>query len=412
MERRVVVTGLGAITPIGNNVNDFWNGIKEGSCGIEEITKFDVTEYKVKLAAEIKGYNPDDHFDKKTSKRMDPFSQYAIVASREAMKDAGITPENTDMTRVAAIISSGIGGLTTIEKDNRALVEKGPDRVSPMYIPMSIVNMTAGNVAIDLGIKGESISIVTACASGTHSIGEAYRMIKHGYQEVALAGGTESSITPTGIAGFMNIKALTQQTDKTRASIPFDKERSGFVMGEGAGILVLEELEHAQKRGAKIYAEIVGYGATSDAYHITSPAPDGEGAARAMKNAMEEAGIEPKQVTYINAHGTSTHLNDLGETLAVKLAFGEASKKVMMSSTKGNTGHLLGAAGGVEAIACVKAIEDNYVPATIGYQMPDEECDLDIVPNQGRNVTVEYAMSNSLGFGGHNSCILLKKYVH
>lgn len=412
MERRVVVTGLGAITPIGNNVNDFWNGIKEGICGIEEITKFDVTEYKVKLAAEIKGYQPDDHFDKKTSKRMDPFSQYAIVASREAMKDAGITGENTDMTRVAAIISSGIGGLTTIEKDNRALVEKGPDRVSPMYIPMSIVNMAAGNVAIDLGIKGESISIVTACASGTHSIGEAYRMIKHGYQEVALAGGTESAITPTGIAGFMNIKALTQETNKTRASIPFDKERSGFVMGEGAGILVLEELEHAQKRGAKIYAEVVGYGATSDAYHITSPAPDGEGAARAMKNAMKEAGIEPEQVSYINAHGTSTHLNDLGETLAVKLAFGEASKKVMMSSTKGNTGHLLGAAGGIEAIACIKAIEESYVPATIGYQVPDEECDLDIVPNQGRNVSLEYAMSNSLGFGGHNSCILFKKYVH
>lgn len=411
MERRVVVTGLGAITPIGNNVNDFWKGIKEGKCGIEEITKFDVTEYKVKLAAEIKDYQPDDHFDKKTSKRMDPFSQYAIIASREAIKDAGITPENTDMTRVAAIISSGIGGLTTIERDNRALVEKGPDRVSPMYIPMSIVNMAAGNVAIDLGIKGESLSIVTACASGTHSIGEAYRMIKHGYQEVALAGGTESSITPTGIAGFMNIKALTQQTDKTRASIPFDKERSGFVMGEGAGIIVLEELEHAQKRGANIYAEVVGYGATSDAYHITSPSPEGEGAARAMQNAMKEAKITPEEVTYINAHGTSTHLNDLGETLAVKLAFGEASRQVMMSSTKGNTGHLLGAAGGVEAIACIKAIEDSFVPPTIGYQVPDEECDLDIVPNQGRNRRVNYAMSNSLGFGGHNSCILLKKYV-
>lgn len=411
MERRVVVTGLGAITPIGNNVNDFWKGIKEGKCGIEEITKFDVTEYKVKLAAEIKDYEPDDHFDKKTSKRMDPFSQYAIIASREAIKDAGITPENTDMTRVAAIISSGIGGLTTIERDNRALVEKGPDRVSPMYIPMSIVNMAAGNVAIDLGIRGESLSIVTACASGTHSIGEAYRMIKHGYQEVALAGGTESSITPTGIAGFMNIKALTQQTDKTRASIPFDKERSGFVMGEGAGIIVLEELEHAQKRGANIYAEVVGYGATSDAYHITSPSPEGEGAARAMQNAMKEAKITPEEVTYINAHGTSTHLNDLGETLAVKLAFGEASRQVMMSSTKGNTGHLLGAAGGVEAIACIKAIEDSFVPPTIGYQVPDEECDLDIVPNQGRNREVNYAMSNSLGFGGHNSCILLKKYV-
>ena len=411
MERRVVVTGLGAITPIGNNVEAFWNGIKEGKCGIDEITKFDTTQYKVKLAAEVKGYEPEEHFDKKEGKRLDTFSQYAIVAAREAIKDAGLTAENTDMTRVAAIISSGIGGLTTIEKENRALIEKGPDRVSPMYIPMSIVNMAAGNVAIDLGIKGESISIVTACASGTHSIGEAYRMIKHGYQDAALAGGTESSITPTGIAGFMNIKALTQATDKTRASIPFDKERSGFVMGEGAGILVLEELEHAQKRGAKIYAEIVGYGATSDAYHITSPSPDGEGGARAMKKAIEEAKIKPEEVTYINAHGTSTHLNDVGETLAVKLAFGEAAKKVMMSSTKGNTGHLLGAAGGVEAVACVKAIEDSFVPPTIGYKIPDEECDLDIVPNQGRNIEIKYAMSNSLGFGGHNSSILFKKYV-
>ena len=312
------------------------------------------------------------------------------------------------MTRVATIISTGIGGLGTIEKENRNLVEKGPDRVSPMYIPMSIVNMAAGNVAIDLGLKGESFCVVTACASGTHSIGEAYRMIKYGYQDAAVAGGTEASITPTGIAGFSNIKALTQAEDVTRASIPFDKERSGFVMGEGAGVLVLEEYEHAKKRNAKIYAEVVGYGATSDAYHITSPSPDGEGTARAMTNAMKEAGINPEQVTYINAHGTSTHLNDLGETLAVKLAFGEAAGKVMMSSTKGNTGHLLGAAGGVEAVACVKAIEDSFVPPTIGYKVPDEECDLDIVPNKGRNQKIAYAMSNSLGFGGHNSSILFK----
>ena len=339
---------------------------------------------------------------------MDLFSQYAIVVAREAIKDAGITAENTDMTRVATIISTGIGGLGTIEKENRNLVEKGPDRVSPMYIPMSIVNMAAGNVAIDLGLKGESFCVVTACASGTHSIGEAYRMIKHGYQDAAVAGGTEASVTPTGIAGFSNIKALTQAEDVTRASIPFDKERSGFVMGEGAGVLVLEEYEHAKKRNAKIYAEVVGYGATSDAYHITSPSPDGEGAARAMKNAMKEAKINPEQVTYINAHGTSTHLNDLGETLAVKLAFGEAANKVMMSSTKGNTGHLLGAAGGVEAVACVKAIEDSFVPPTIGYKVPDEECDLDIVPNKGRNQKIAYAMSNSLGFGGHNSSILFK----
>ena len=408
MERRVVVTGLGAITPIGNTVEEFWKGIKEGKCGIDKITKFDTSDYKVKIAAEVKGYNEDEFFDKRTAKRMDLFSQYAIVAAREAIKDAEITAENTDMTRIATIISTGIGGLGTIEKENRNLVEKGPERVSPMYIPMSIVNMAAGNVAIDLGLKGESFCVVTACASGTHSIGEAYRMIKHGYQDAAVAGGTEASITPTGIAGFSNIKALTQAEDVTRASIPFDKERSGFVMGEGAGVLVLEEYEHAKKRNAKIYAEVVGYGATSDAYHITSPSPDGEGAARAMKNAMKEAKINPEQVTYINAHGTSTHLNDLGETLAVKLAFGEAANKVMMSSTKGNTGHLLGAAGGVEAVACVKAIEDSFVPPTIGYRVPDEECDLDVVPNKGRNQKVAYAMSNSLGFGGHNSSILFK----
>ncbi len=408
MERRVVVTGLGAITPIGNTVEEFWKGIKEGKCGIDKITKFDTSDYKVKIAAEVKGYNEDEFFDKRTAKRMDLFSQYAIVAAREAIKDAKITAENTDMTRIATIISTGIGGLGTIEKENRNLVEKGPERVSPMYIPMSIVNMAAGNVAIDLGLKGESFCVVTACASGTHSIGEAYRMIKHGYQDAAVAGGTEASITPTGIAGFSNIKALTQAEDVTRASIPFDKERSGFVMGEGAGVLVLEEYEHAKKRNAKIYAEVVGYGATSDAYHITSPSPDGEGAARAMKNAMKEAKINPEQVTYINAHGTSTHLNDLGETLAVKLAFGEAANKVMMSSTKGNTGHLLGAAGGVEAVACVKAIEDSFVPPTIGYKVPDEECDLDVVPNKGRNQKVAYAMSNSLGFGGHNSSILFK----
>ncbi len=410
MERRVVITGLGAITPIGNTVEEFWKGIKEGKCGIDKITHFDTSDYKVKIAAELKGYNAEEYFDKKQAKRLDLFSQYAIIASREAMKQSGITQENTNMERVGTIISSGIGGLGTIEKENRTLLEKGPDRLSPMYIPMSISNMAAGNVAIDLGIKGESISVVTACAGATHSIGEAFRMIRHGYQDVVLAGGTEAPITPTGIAGFTNIKALTQEKNIERASIPFDKERSGFVMGEGAGIIVLEELEHAITRGANIIAEIVGYGATSDAYHITSPSPDGEGGARAMKIAIEDAKIKPEEITYINAHGTSTHLNDSGETKAVKKALGEASKKVMMSSTKGNTGHLLGAAGGVEAIVCAKAIQDNFVPATINYKVPDEECDLDIVPNKGRNVQIKYAMSNSLGFGGHNSSIILKKY--
>ena len=411
MERRVVVTGIGAVTPIGNTATDFWAGIKAGKCGIDEITKVDTSDLKVKLAAEVKDFNPEDYFDRRTARRMDLYSQYAVVASREALKDSGITEENTDMTRVGTVIGSGIGGLNTMEKDIGACAIKGPDRVSPMFIPMGIPNMAAGNVTIDLGLKGESVAMVTACATGTHSIGESYRMIKHGYQDAVLAGGTEAPITKTGIAGFQNIKALTQATDKNRASIPFDLERSGFVMGEGAAVIVLEELEHAKKRGAHIYAEIVGYGASSDAYHITSPLPDGEGAARAMVSAMEDAKIKPEDVTYINAHGTSTHLNDAGETMAIKKALGEeASKKVLVSSTKSNTGHLLGAAGGVEAIVCVKAIEEGFVPATINYKVEDPECDLDIVPNEGRNVEVKYAMSNSLGFGGHNGSIIFKKY--
>ena len=411
MERRVVITGLGALTPIGNNTEEFWNGIKEGKCGIDEIKSFDITNFKVKLAAELKGYNPEDYFEKREAKRLDKFSQYAMIVAREAWKDSGLDKEKENMERVGIIIGSGIGGIQTIETEHEKCMTKGPDRVSPMYIPMGISNMATGNVAIDIGAKGESIAIVTACATGTHSIGESFRMIKHGYQDVVLAGGTEAGITPLGIAGFANIKALTKSEDKTRASIPFDKERSGFVMGEGAGVIVLEELEHAKKRGAKIYAEIVGYGATSDAYHITSPAPGGEGGARAMKIAMEEAHVNPEEITYINAHGTSTHLNDSYETQAIKTALGEeVAKRVMVSSTKGHTGHLLGAAGGVEAIVCAKAIEEGFVPATINYKVPDEECDLDVVPNEGRKVEVKYAMSNSLGFGGHNSSILLKKY--
>lgn len=410
MERRVVVTGVGAITPIGNNVEEFWKGIKENKCGIDTIKTFDVSDFKVKLAAEIKEYNPEEYLDKRAARRLDKFSQYAIIAAREAMKDSMITKENTDMERVGAFIGSGMGGLETIEKENKVCFEKGYDKISPMYIPMVISNMAAGNVAIDLGLRGESFSIATACSSSTHCIGESYRAIKHGYQDVVFTGGTEASITPTGIAGFTNIKALSQAEDKNRASIPFDKERSGFVMGEGAGVIVLEELEHAKKRGAKIYAEIIGYGASSDAYHITSPAPDGEGGARAMVSAMKDANISPDKIEYINAHGTSTHLNDLCETQAIKTALGEHSKKVMVSSTKGNTGHLLGAAGAVEAIACIKAIEDSFVPPTINYKVKDEECDLDVVPNEGRNVKLNYVMSNSLGFGGHNSSIILKRY--
>ena len=410
MERRVVITGLGAITPIGNNTEDFWKGIKEGKCGIDEITQFDTTNFKVKLAAEVKGFEPEEHFDRRTARRLDRFSQFAIVASREAWKDSKLDKEKENMERVGVILGSGIGGLKTMEEDITNLIQKGPDRVSAMFIPMTICNMAAGNVAIELGIKGESISMVTACASGAHCIGESFRMIKNGYQDIVVAGGTEASITPVGVAGFTNIKALSQAQDKNRASIPFDKERNGFVMGEGAGIVIMEELEHALKRGAKIYAEVVGYGATSDAYHITSPAPGGEGGARAMELAMQEAGAKPEDITYINAHGTSTHLNDSCETEAIKTALGEASKKVMVSSTKSNTGHLLGAAGGVEAVVCAKAIEEGFVPPTINYQVPDEECDLDVVPNEGRKVEVKYAMSNSLGFGGHNASILLKKY--
>ena len=410
MERRVVITGLGAITPIGNNAKEFWEGIKAGKCGIDEITHFDTTNFKVKLAAEVKGYNPEEYFDRKAAKRLDTFSQFAIIAAKEAWEDSKLDKEKENMERVGVIIGSGIGGLETMEKEMANIHEKGPDRVSPMFIPMNIANMAAGNVAIELGAKGESISMVTACASGTHCIGESFRMIKNGYQDIVISGGTEAAITPIGIAGFTNIKALSQATDKNRASVPFDKERSGFVMGEGAGIVILEELEHAKSRNAKIYAEVVGYGATSDAYHITSPAPGGEGGARAMKIAMEEANVKPKEITYINAHGTSTHLNDSCETEAIKTALGEASKKVMVSSTKGHTGHLLGAAGGVEAVVCAKSVEEGFVPATINYKVPDEECDLDVVPNEGRKVEVKYAMSNSLGFGGHNATILFKKY--
>ncbi len=410
MERRVVVTGIGAITPIGNNVEEFWEGIKQFKCGIDEITLFDTTGYKVKLAAEVKNYNPEEYFDRKQAKRMDRFTQFAIIAAKEAFKKSGITAENTNMERVGVIIGSGIGGLRTIEMENQKLQEKGPDRVSPMYIPMAITNMASGNIAIELGAKGESETIVTACASATHSIGQSYRMIKHGYEDVMIAGGAEASITPSGIAGFTNMKALSTTPDKTRASIPFDKERNGFIMGEGAGILILEELEHAKKRGAKIYAELIGYGATSDAYHITSPAPNGEGGAKAMIKAMEDANIKPEQIDYINVHGTSTSLNDSCETSAIKTALGASAKTVKISSSKGNTGHLLGAAGGVEAVLCVKAIQDNFIPPTINYKVPDEECDLNVVPNKGIEEQVNIVMSNSLGFGGHNSSIILKRY--
>jgi 3-oxoacyl-[acyl-carrier-protein] synthase II len=410
MERRVVITGIGAITPIGKNVLETWNGIEEKKCGIDNITLFDNTNFKTKLAAEVKEYNSNDYFDVKQAKRLDRTSQFAIIAAREAVKDSNITKENTDFDKTGVFIGSGIGGLRTIQEQCEINVKKGNRRVSPMFIPMSIANMPAGNVSIEFGFKGESTCNVTACASSTQSIGEAFRTIKYGYEDVIIAGGAESSICSVGVAGFENMKALCFSNDKTRASIPFDKERSGFVMGEGAGMLVLEELEHAQKRNAKIYAEIIGYGATSDAYHITSPCPNGEGGAKAMKRAIEDAKIKPEDIDYINAHGTSTHLNDSTETMAIKTALGEASKKVMISSSKSNIGHLLGAAGAVEAIICTKAIEKGIVPPTINYIEKDEECDLDIVPNEPRKKDIKIAMSNSLGFGGHNACIILKKW--
>lgn len=410
MEKRVVITGLGAITPIGKDVNETWKGIENKKCGIDKITLFDTENFKTKLAGEVKEYDPLEYFEQKQAKRFDKSSQFAVIAAREAVKNSGITEENTNYDRVGVFVSSGIAGLKTIQEQCEINYVKGNNRVSPMFIPMAIANMPAGNIAIEFGFKGESISIVTACASSTHAIGEAYKTIKQGYEDVIIAGGTEASICSIGIAGFENMKALCTSEDKNRASIPFDKERSGFVMGEGAGIVVLEELEHAKKRGAKIYAELIGFGSTTDAYHITSPNPNGEGGAKAMIRAIEDAGIRPEDIDYINAHGTSTHLNDSTETLAIKTALGEASKKVMVSSTKGNIGHLLGAAGGVEAVICVKAIENGIVPPTINYKEKDEECDLDIVPNETRKEKLNIVMSNSLGFGGHNASIIIKDY--
>lgn len=408
--KRVVITGMGAITPIGKNIEEMWKSIQNKVCGINEITLFDTTNFKTKVDAEVKNYDPLEYFDAKQAKRLDRSSQMAIIAAREAVKDAGITKENTDYDRVGIFVSSGIGGLKTIEEQCKINFEKGNKRISPLFIPNSIVNMPAGNVAIEFGFKGESVSITTACASSTHSIGEAYKTLLLGEEDVVLAGGTEASICEIGIAGFENMKALSGSTDVNRASIPFDKERDGFVMGEGAGMLVLEELEHAKARNAKIYAEVIGFGSTTDAYHITSPCPDGECGAKAMTRALKNAGIEPSDVDYINAHGTSTHLNDSTETMAIKTAFGEHSKKIMVSSTKGNTGHLLGAAGAVEAAICVKALEKQIVPPTINYKVADEECDLDIVPNEPRNAKLNIVMSNSLGFGGHNASIVIKKW--
>ncbi len=411
MNRRVVVTGLGTIAPIGNNVNEFFENIQAGKCGVDFIDCFDTENYQVKVAAQVKNFDPKNYMDVKDAKRMDRFSQFAVAAAKEALEDSGIDLESIDRERFGVIVGSGIGSIGMIEKETKTLLDKGPRRVNPLFIPMTITNMAAGNIAIQFGAKGVCTNVVTACATGNNSIGEAFRSIKHGYADVILAGGTEGSITPLAVAGFASLTALSTSNDPLHASIPFDKERDGFVMGEGAGILLLEDYDHAKSRGAKIYAEVVGYGTTCDAYHITAPSSDGEGGARAMKLAMEEAGITPDEVSYINAHGTGTPTNDKVETLAVKTAMGEAAYRIPVSSTKSMIGHLLGAAGAVEAVICIKAMEKSFIPATIGLTSPDEECDLDYVPLTGRNAKLTYTMSNSLGFGGHNATLLFKNWT-
>ena len=408
--RRVVVTGMGAITPIGNSVEEFWNGIKEGKTGFGPITYFDTADYRCKLAAEVKDFDPAQYMDKKSARRMEQFCQFAVAAAGQAISDAGLTMEQEDPYMVGCSVGSGIGSLQAMEREYDRLKEKGPGRVGPMLVPLMISNMAAGNVSIAYGLKGKSLNVVTACATGTHSIGEAYRTIQYGDADVMIAGGTESSITPIGIAGFSALTALSFSEDPERASIPFDKDRGGFVIGEGAGVVVLEELEHAKARNAKIYAEVVGYGATADAYHITSPIEDGSGAARAMTDAMKEAGALPEEIDYINAHGTGTHHNDLFETRAIKAALGEAAKKVKINSTKSMIGHLLGAAGGVEFVVCAKSVEEGFIHQTVGTKETEEELDLDYCIDGPSQQEVKYAMSNSLGFGGHNAVLLLKKY--
>lgn len=409
--RRVVITGMGAVTPIGLSVEEFWNGVKEGKTGFGEITYFDTTEFKAHLAAELKGFVAKDYMDFKAAKRMAPFSQYAVAAAKEAMEDAGLDMSREDPFRVGCSVGSGIGSLQVVEQAHQTLMDKGPKRLNPLIVPMMISNMAAGNVSIQFGLRGKNINVVTACATGTHSIGEAYRSIQCNDADVMIAGGTEAAITPVGLGGFAALTALSSSTDPKRCSIPFDKERDGFVMGEGAGIVVMEELEHAKARGAKILAEVVGYGATADAYHITSPIEDGSGAAKAMEMAVQEAGIAADDVWYINAHGTSTHHNDLFETNAIKKVFGEHAKEMKVNSTKSMIGHLLGAAGAVEVITCVKELQEGFIHETVGYQVPDEDCDLDYVTNGPVQMDIQYALSNSLGFGGHNATILLKKYA-
>lgn len=408
--KRVVITGMGAITPVGNSVEEMWNSLKEGKVGIKPIDRFDTTDYKAKVAAQVEGFVAKDYMDAKAARRMELFCQYAVAATKEAMEQANLDMEKEDATRVGCSVGSGIGSLQVVEKECQKLQEKGPSRVAPMLVPLMISNMAAGNVAIAYGLKGKCINVVTACATGTHSIGEAYRSIQAGEVDVMIAGGTEAAITPISVAGFSSLTALSFSEDPMRASIPFDKERNGFVMGEGAGIVVIESLEHAKARGANILAEIVGYGATCDAYHITSPAESGEGAARAMDFAIKEAGAKKEDILYINAHGTSTHHNDLFETMAIKTVFGDHAYNLYVNSTKSMLGHGLGAAGAVEFITCVKSIQDNFIHKTAGYEVADEECDLNYCKEPVTDQNVRYALSNSLGFGGHNASILIKQY--
>lgn len=409
--KRVVITGLGAVTPIGNNINDTWESVKNGTCGIAPITLYDTTDRKVTLAGEVKDFNPGEYIEKGDIRKNDRFSQFALVAAGEAVKDSGLNFEEEDTHRCGVIVSSGIGGFTTIQNECLKGQEKGYDRISPFFIPMIISNMAAGRIAIKYGLHGMCNCIVTACASATNAIGDAFRYIRDGYGDIMICGGAEAGITSLGIGGFTSSKALCTSTDPNRASIPFDAERSGFVMGEGGGILILEEYEHAVKRNAKIYCEVVGYGTNCDAHHITAPLEDGSMAAKCMQIAIDDAGISADMIDYINAHGTSTPLGDKGETRAIKSVFGDHASKLMVSSTKSMTGHLLGASGAVEGVITALSVFNDFVPATINYQVADENCDLDYVPNQGRNTTVNYAMSNSFGFGGHNAVVLFKKYI-
>nr|WP_279080178.1 beta-ketoacyl-ACP synthase II [Catenibacterium mitsuokai] len=409
-KRRVVVTGIGTINPIGHNVEETWKSIEEGKCGIAPISLFDTKDMKVTLAGEVKDFDVTKYIDKKEAKKMDRFIQMGMIASHEAMLDSGLDINNIDSHRFGVIVSSGIGGLGSIEKNYQTGEKRGFDRVSPFFIPMTISNLAAGHIAIAYHAQGLCTCPVTACAGGTNAIGDAFRNIRDGYQDIMIAGGCEASVTPLGIGGFTSMKALSDATDPDRASIPFDKERNGFVMGEGAGILILEELEHALKRGAHIYGEMTGYGVSCDAHHITAPLPNGEGGAYAMQNALDDAGISYDVIDYINAHGTSTHLNDLCETEAIKSVFKEHAYKLAVSSTKGHTGHCLGAAGGIEAVLSVLALEHDFIPPTLNYQVKDEECDLNVVPNIGVKKDLHYVMSNSLGFGGHNASIIFKEY--